>query len=84
LIFYQFHEQMAGTWRSIPSGIEYTWKGREAAGSAAINFDPSRPGYSHPNAKTHDLVNAHGHLVLGDATFLQNGMPSETQLDGEP
>lgn len=83
LIPYQFHEQMGGTWRSIPSGIEYTWKRREAAASAAINFDPSRPGYSHPNAKTDDLVNAHGHLVVGDATFLQNGKRSETRSNAE-
>lgn len=56
LIPYPFLEQMAGTWRSIPSGIEYTWKGRETAGSAVIKFNLNRPGYSHPHAKTNDLL----------------------------
>ncbi|TWT98301.1 hypothetical protein Pla52n_48120 [Stieleria varia] len=84
LIPYQFLEQMAGTWRSVPGGIEYTWKGRGSAGSALIDFDPNRPGYRHPNAKVDDLVNAHGSMVVGDPTFLKNGKPSEEQTNGEP
>ena len=84
LIPYPLLEQMAGTWRFTPSGIEYIWKGREDEGSAVIKYDPHRRGYSHPNAKSDALVNAHGHMVVGDPTFLQNGESSEHQVDGEP
>jgi len=84
LIPYKLHEQKGGNWRRVAGGIDYTWKGPESSGSAFIEYNPSRRGYSHPNAKHDDLVNASGYLVVGDPAFLVSGRSLKYEADGEP